>query len=87
MERKYQYDVVVAGGGTAGVAAAAGAAMTGAKTLLIERNPYLGGEATHSGVAAFCGFFTCGGNPVRVYSSPLPECRKSGPEQAAENHG
>ena len=37
-----------------------------AKTLLIERNPYLGGEATHSGVAAFCGFFTCGGNPVRV---------------------
>lgn len=66
MERKYQYDVVVAGGGTAGVAAAAGAAMTGAKTLLIERNPYLGGEATHSGVAAFCGFFTCGGNPVRV---------------------
>ena len=66
MKRKYQYDVVVAGGGTAGVAAAAGAAMAGAKTLLIERNPYLGGEATHSGVAAFCGFFTCGGNPVRV---------------------
>lgn len=66
VERKYQYDVVVAGGGTAGVAAAAGAAMTGAKTLLVERNPYLGGEATHSGVAAFCGFFTCGGSPVRV---------------------
>ena len=39
MKRKYQYDVVVAGGGTAGVAAAAGAAMAGAKTLLIERNP------------------------------------------------
>lgn len=66
MERKLSYDVVVAGGGTAGVAAAAGAAMAGARTLLIERNPYLGGEATHSGVAAFCGFFTCGGNPVRV---------------------
>lgn len=66
MEIKYQYDVVVAGGGTAGVAAATGAAMAGARTLLIERNPYLGGEATHSGVAAFCGFFTCGGNPVKV---------------------
>lgn len=66
MERRYQYDVVVAGGGTAGVAAAAGAALAGARTLLIERNPYLGGEATHSGVAAFCGFYTCGGNPVKA---------------------
>lgn len=66
MNRSYEYDVVVAGGGTAGVAAAAGAARSGAKTLLIERNPYLGGEATNSGVAAFCGFFTCGGDPVKV---------------------
>lgn len=68
MNRSYQYDVVVAGGGTAGVAAAIGAARTGAKTLLIERNPYLGGEATHSGVGAFCGFYTCGANPVKVVS-------------------
>lgn len=66
MNRSYQYDVVIAGGGTAGVAAAAGAARSGARTLLIERNPYLGGEATNSGVAAFCGFFTCGGDPVKV---------------------
>ncbi len=66
MERNYQYDVVVVGGGTAGVSAAVGAAKTGAKTLLIERSPYLGGEATHSGVSAFCGFYTCGENPVRV---------------------
>ncbi len=67
MEREIKrYDVVIAGGGTAGVAAAIGAAQAGAQTLLLERNPYLGGEATHSGVAAFCGFFTCGGNPVQV---------------------
>lgn len=66
MDRSYEYDVVIAGGGTAGAAAAAGAARSGAKTLLIERNPYLGGEATNSGVAAFCGFFTCGGDPVKV---------------------
>ena len=64
--REYQYDVIVAGGGTAGAAAAAGAARAGAKTLLIERNPYLGGEATHSGVGAFCGFYSCGKNPVKV---------------------
>ena len=68
MERVYKYDVVVAGGGTAGIAAAAGASEAGAKTLLVERNPYLGGEATHSGVSAFCGFDTCGKNPVKVVS-------------------
>ena len=38
MERSYQYDIVVVGGGTAGVAAAVGAAKAGAKTLLVERN-------------------------------------------------
>lgn len=68
MERSYQYDVVIVGGGTAGVAAAIGAKILGAKTLLIERNPYFGGEATHSGVSAFCGFYTCGKNPVKVVS-------------------
>ena len=39
---------------------------SGAKTLLLERNAYLGGEATHSGVSAFCGFYSCGANPVKV---------------------
>lgn len=38
-----EYDVIVAGGGTAGVVAAIAAARTGAKTLLIERGSYLGG--------------------------------------------
>lgn len=66
MSRELCYDVVVVGGGTAGVSAAVGAAKAGAKTLLLERNPYLGGEATHSGVGAFAGFFTCGENPVKV---------------------
>ena len=66
MERHYKYDVVVVGGGTSGVAAAVGAAQAGAKTLLIERNPYLGGEATHSGVAAFCGFFSCDAHLTRT---------------------
>ena len=56
MERSYQYDIVIVGGGTAGVAAAVGAAKAGAKTLLVERNAYLGGEATNSGVNCFCGF-------------------------------
>ncbi len=52
------YDVVVVGGGSAGVAAAVGAADTGAKTLLIERYGFLGGAATGSNVLAYCGFWT-----------------------------
>ncbi len=40
------YDVVVAGGGPAGWAAAVAAGRAGARTLLIERYGYLGGMAT-----------------------------------------
>ena len=83
MERRYRYDVVIAGGGTAGVAAAVGAAQAGVKVLLVERNPYLGGEATHSGVGAFCGFYSCGENPVKVVAGVgdqiLEEMKKLGP--------
>lgn len=83
MNRSYQYDVVVVGGGTAGVAAAVGAAKVGARTLLVERNAYLGGEATNSGVNCFCGFYTCGPGPVRVVRGVgelvLDELRELGP--------
>ena len=37
------YDVVVAGGGCAGFAAAVAAAREGAKTLIIEQFPFLAG--------------------------------------------
>jgi hypothetical protein len=40
------YDVIVAGGGSAGTAAAVAAGRMGAKTLLIDRNEYLGGTST-----------------------------------------
>jgi hypothetical protein len=40
------FDVIVAGGGPAGVAAATSAARLGAKTLLIERSGYIGGATT-----------------------------------------
>ncbi|MFB0522667.1 MAG: FAD-dependent oxidoreductase, partial [Candidatus Bathyarchaeia archaeon] len=40
-----EVDVVVAGGGIAGVAAAVAAAKSKAEVLLVERNGYLGGVA------------------------------------------
>jgi hypothetical protein len=43
-----RYDVVVAGGGCAGLAAAIASARNGAKTLIIERFPFFGGTATAS---------------------------------------
>src|SRR5437868_381904 len=50
-----EYDVVVLGGGPAGIAAAASAAKTGAATLLVERYGFLGGMGTAAGVTNFCG--------------------------------
>ena len=47
------YDVVVAGAGPAGIAAAAAAAREGAKTLLIEASGQLGGMATTGLVPAW----------------------------------
>src|SRR4051794_31568297 len=61
-----RYDVVVAGGGAAGVAAAVGAARCGAHTLLLERYGFLGGAATNALVLSYCGFFTAGEPPVRT---------------------
>ncbi len=52
-----EYDVVVLGGGPAGIAAAAAAGRRGARTLLIERYGFLGGMGTAAGVTNFCGLF------------------------------
>lgn len=45
---KYDYDIVVIGGGAAGLVAATGAAGLGAKTAMIEKNR-LGGDCTWNG--------------------------------------
>jgi hypothetical protein len=50
-----EYEVVVLGGGPAGMAAAVAAARSGRKTLLIERYGFLGGMGTAAGVTNFCG--------------------------------
>jgi len=46
---KYEYDLGILGGGAAGLTAAAGAAQFGAKTILIEKSPRLGGDCLHFG--------------------------------------
>ena len=48
-------DVVVLGGGPAGIAAAVSAARAGRSTLLVERYGFLGGMGTAAGVTNFCG--------------------------------
>ena len=53
MEIFGNYDVVVVGGGTSGVAAAICAARTGANTLVIERLGALGGQMNVSGPPGF----------------------------------
>lgn len=57
---KPNYDVVVVGGGTAGVIAAIQAGRAGARTLLVEKNGMLGGTLTVGGINAPAHFFAWG---------------------------
>ncbi len=54
---KYKYDIVVIGGGVAGVSAAIAAAEMGAKTALIEKDGWLGGMPVGAYVIAMCGYY------------------------------
>jgi hypothetical protein len=64
LEDKIVKDVVVVGGGPAGVTAAVGAARTGADVMLVESQGFMGGTATLNGVPNFCPFTAEGGEPV-----------------------
>lgn len=60
-----QFDVVVAGSGSAGATAAIAAARTGARTLLVERFGFLGGTST-AVLDTFYGFYTPGTRSLKV---------------------
>ncbi len=68
-----KYDVIVAGGGIAGVAAATAAAKAGAKVALVELQPFAGGVATASLEPSMCNYFhntrgelIVGGRPLEL---------------------
>ena len=65
------YDVVVAGGGTGGTAAAIEAARDGARTLVVEPTPWLGGMLTAAGVSAIDGNYRLRGGLFGEFTDSL----------------
>ncbi len=77
-----QYDVVVVGGGPAGVAAAETTARKGLKTLLVEKNGFLGGQAVGGLSGTICGLYltneewTCKNGPKQIVFGFAEKLRK-----------
>jgi hypothetical protein len=63
-------DVLVLGGGGAGLAAAVAAARMGAHTVLVERHGALGGTATAALVHSICGLYLLRDEPGAVLAHP-----------------
>ncbi len=67
--REENFDVVIAGGGSAGLAAGVAAARAGAKTLLLERSGMLGGMGSLALVHTICGLYHLRNEPGAVYAN------------------
>ena len=52
-----KFDIIVIGGGSAGVSAAIASAAKGKRTLVVEKNSQLGGLATNAEVGTICGLY------------------------------
>src|ERR687892_538882 len=66
------YDVVVVGSGSAGSTAAISAARNGARTLLLEKRPFLGGVST-AVLDTFYGVYTPGTRATKVVGGVADE--------------
>lgn len=65
-DERHACDVLVAGGGSAGLAAAVAAARTGASVVLVERTGTLGGTVAQSLVHSICGLYLLRDGPGAV---------------------
>ncbi len=82
-------DLIVVGGGSAGMAAAVVAARAGLRTVVVDESPFLGGMSTGGAVGTFCGFYlrdsggglvrTIGGFPAEVMNRLAAEGQCYGP--------
>ena len=63
-----QYDIVVCGGGMAGICAAIAAARHNAQTALVQDRPVLGGNASSEIRVGICGAGSCGGWPIDIHN-------------------
>ena len=66
-----QYDVVVVGGGAGGTCAAIEAARGGARVLVVEETPWLGGMLTSAGVSAIDGNYRLRGGLFGEFTDSL----------------
>ena len=66
-----QYDVVVVGGGAGGTTAAIEAARGGARVLVVEETPWLGGMLTSAGVSAIDGNYRLRGGLFGEFTDSL----------------
>ncbi len=69
--KKNTVDILIAGGGTSGVAAGVQAARMGVSTLIIEENEWLGGMLTSAGVSAVDGNYNLPGGIWGEFKSAL----------------
>lgn len=74
-------DVLVVGGGPAGLGAALGAAWAGSKVILVERHGFLGGNATAALVMPLMSYYT------NRYDLLNAEVNKPGQELTPSDHG
>ena len=62
--------VLVAGGGSAGLAAAVASARSGARTLLVERSENLGGMVSAALVHSICGLYRLSDSETPIFANP-----------------
>ena len=66
-------DVLIVGGGPAGSLAGVASAREGARTVIVEKNGFLGGNLTAAGIDTIYGLYSVGENPVKLIGGLVDE--------------